>query len=122
MPSEANTSAVSLARAKVAAVQEDVCQAQADLHDANEALAETTQAPVVKKAEVQAALVQNLGVENQLQEAVKELQVVTDVLHAVEAGRPIETIESAAAGHRSGEGLATVIEHLSSPKRKSLNA
>jgi hypothetical protein len=114
---------VAIARIKTAAVQNDVQQAEADLHDANEVLADTVEGTVATRESLQAALVQNLNVEGQLHDAVKELQVVKDLLNAAEGGKPPrEREESTVAGRRSGEGADSVLEHMNSAaKRKDLS-
>jgi hypothetical protein len=104
MASSRSRKPVSAARIKTAAVQGTVRQAEADLREANEQLAETVVGAVVTKEAVDAALVQNLHVESQLHEAVKELQVVTDLLKSAEQDK--------AAHGRSGEGVDSVREHL----------
>ncbi|QJW83464.1 hypothetical protein HK414_02725 [Ramlibacter terrae] len=114
---------VTLAHDKTVAVQEDVRQAQADLHDANEVLADTVVGAIVTKESVKAALVQNLQVEGQLQDVVKELEVVTDLLKKAEDEKAERAQEDVTmAGRRSGEGVDSVIEHMSaSARRKSLD-
>lgn len=113
---------VTLAHDKTVEVQEDVRQAQADLHDANETLADTVVGTVVTKESVEAALVQNLHVEGQLHDVVKELEVVTDLLKAAEEEKAVRDQEDVTmAGRRSGEGVESVIEHMSaSARRKAL--
>jgi hypothetical protein len=114
---------VTVAHDKTAAVQEDVRQAEADLHDANETLADTVVGSVVTKESVQAALVQNLHVESELHDAVKELQVVTDLLKVAEQQIAIQAGEVVTmAGRRSGEGVHSVLAQMgASSKRKDLN-
>ena len=102
---------VSVAHDKAVAVQEDVLQAKENLHDANEALADAVDGEPTKST-VAAALVQNLQVEGQLQDAVEELQVVTDLLKVAEKENAAYRDEAAAAGRRSGEGTASVLAHL----------
>jgi hypothetical protein len=119
---------VAVARDKTAAVQDDVQQAEADLHDANEVLAETVVGSIVTKESVEAALVQNLHVEGQLHDAVKELQVVTDLLATAEhdnaelASHARGGDGPTLAGRRSGEGIESVLQHMAaSAKRKNLS-
>jgi hypothetical protein len=98
---------VTAARIKTAAVQGNVRQAEAELRETNEQLAESVVGTVLTQEAVDAALVQNLHVESQLHDAVKELQVVTDLL---------KTAEQEKAPHgRSGEGVNSVLEHLDLP-------
>lgn len=114
---------VTVAHEKAVAVQDDVREAEANLHDANEALADTVDGTVPTKESVEAALVQNLQVEGQLHAAVKELQVVSDLLKVAQEEKAAHDDEDAAvAGHRSGEGVDSVIEHLASTAgRRTLN-
>jgi hypothetical protein len=71
---------------------------------------------------VQEALVQNLQVESQLHDAVKELQVVTDLLKVAEQERAGHDADGTLAGRRSGEGVDSVLEHMkASVGRKQLN-
>jgi hypothetical protein len=114
---------VTVAHEKTVAVQDDVRQAEADLHEANEALTDSVVGTVVTKESVQAALVQNLQVEGQLHDAVKELQVVTELLRVAEQDKAAHAGEDATlAGRRSGEGVDSVLEHMSAAsRRKSLD-
>lgn len=111
--------AVTVARMKTAALQDDVRQAEAELHDANEVLADTTVGTIVTKETVQAALLQNLNVEGQLHDAVKELQVVTDLLKTAEEEKALrEGEDSTPAGRRSGEGVNSVLEQMTAASRR----
>ena len=114
---------VTVAHEKTVAVQDDVRQAEADLHEANDTLADTVVGTIVTKESVEAALVQNLHVEGQLHDAVKELQVVTDLLAAAEQEKAAhENEDITLAGRRSGEGVQSVLEQMSaSARRKDLN-
>ena len=104
---------VTVARIKTAAIQGNVRQAEAELRGTNEQLAELEVGTVVTKDVVDAQLVQNLHVEGQLHEAVKELQVVTDLLKAAEQEKASTGAgDTAAPGHRSGEGVGSVLEHM----------
>ena len=105
--------AVTVARLKTAAVKEDVRKAEAELREANDVLADTSVGTIVTKETVQAALLQNLNVEGQLHHAVQKLQVVTDLLKTAEEEKALlEKEDSKVAGHRSGEGASSVIEHM----------
>ena len=76
---------VTVARIKTAKVQSDMRQAESELHEANEDLAESsTRGATVTREDVQAALVQNIAVEGQLHDAVEELRVVTELLQTAE--------------------------------------
>jgi protein involved in temperature-dependent protein secretion len=105
---------VAAAHQKAVAVQDEVRQAKDNLHDANEALADTVVDSTPTKEDVEAALVQNLQVEGQLQDAVKELEVVTDLLKVAEQENAAYR-DQAAAGRRSGEGIKSVLAHLNPP-------
>jgi hypothetical protein len=113
---------VTIAHEKTVAVQDDVRHAEADLHDANEALADTVVGSIVTKESVEATLVQNLHIEGQLHDAVKELQVVTDLLKVAEEEKAAHDHEDVTmAGRRSGEGVNSVLEHMgASARRKGL--
>ena len=111
--------AVTVARMKTAAVQDDVRQAEADLHDANETLADTSVGTIVTKESVQAALVQNLHVEGQLHDAVKELAVVTELLKTAEEEKAYRDGDGPTmAGRRSGEGVDSVIQQMAASARR----
>jgi hypothetical protein len=88
------------------------------LHDANEALAETVVDSVLTKENIQAALVQSLQVEGQLQDAVKELQVVTDLLKVAEQEKAAHNGDVTLAGRRSGEGVDSVLDHMRASARR----
>lgn len=113
---------VSAAHEKAVAVQDEVQQAKDNLHDANEALADTVVDSAPTKETVEAALVQNLQVEGQLQDAVKELQVVTDLLKVAERENAAHREQGAAAGRRSGEGIDSVLAHLGTPGDANLSS
>ena len=100
---------ISVARTKTEKVQSEMQEAEADLHAANNVLAESTVGHVVTKADVKAALEQNQQVEEQLHDAVQELKVVTKLLKVAEAGKGQRGNE---AGTRSGEGAESAMEHL----------
>ncbi|WP_377371957.1 hypothetical protein [Ramlibacter ginsenosidimutans] len=105
--------AVSVAHEKTVVLRDDVRQAEASLHEANDALADTVVGSIVTKETVEAALVQNLQVEGQLHDAVKELEVVSDLLKVAEAEKAAHEQEDARrAGRHSGEGAESVLEHM----------
>jgi hypothetical protein len=114
---------VTVAHEKTVAVQDDVRQARADLHEANETLTDSMAGAVVPKEKVEAALVQNLQVEDQLHDAVKELEVVTELLKVAEQDKATHTGEDVTmAGRRSGEGVESVLQHMAAAsRRKNLN-
>ena len=101
---------IATARTKTRKVQNDVREAESDLHEANAVLKDNTVGTVVTKADVKAALEQNLQVEDQLHEAVKELEVVTKLLEVAEAGK--EKGQGTEAGARSGHGAESALRHL----------
>jgi len=100
---------IAVARTKTEKVHSEMQEAEADLHAANNVLAENTVGHVVTKADVQAALEQNQQVEEQLHDAVRELKVVTKLLKVAEAEK---TQRGSDAGKRSGEGAESAMEHL----------
>lgn len=102
---------VSLARTKAKKVQQDIGAAEAKLHDSNQVLANNLVAPASTKAAVEAAVAQNVEVEEKLHAAVDELAVVSALLKTAEA-KAAGTGEDAVAGRRSGEGIDSVIAHL----------
>lgn len=102
---------VSVARTKTRKVQHDIALAEAKLHGSNQVLANACVGTVSTQASVQAAVAHNVDVEKKLHDAVDELAVVSALLKTAEA-RNAGTGEDAAAGHRSGEGIDSVIAHL----------
>ena len=87
-------------------------EAERELHEANGDLAASaTVGSVVTAESVRAALVQNINVEGQLHEAVEELRVVTDLLKTAEEDKA-KLEQAVTAGHRSGEGVESVMAHL----------
>lgn len=108
---------VTVARIKTAKVQNDMRQAESELHEANEDLADsTTVGSVVTRENVQAALVQNLAVEGQLHDAVEELRVVTDLLKAAEDDKA-KAEDALTEGKRSGEGVESILAHIQRTSR-----
>lgn len=102
---------VSVARAKTTKVQHDIAVAEAKLHGSNQVLANADAGTVSTEASVKAAVAHSVDVEKKLHDAVDELAVVSALLKTAEA-RHAGNGEGAAAGHRSGEGLDSVIAHL----------
>lgn len=112
MKRESATKPVTVARIKTAKVQRDMRQAESELHEANEDLAESSAlGSIVTREDVHAALVQNIAVEGQLHDAVEELRVVTDLLKTAEEDKA-KAEDALTAGKRSGEGLESVIQHI----------
>ena len=117
MASNQSSKPVTAARIKAAVVQGNVRQAEAQLRETNEQLADSAVGTVVTQEAVDAALVQNLQVEGQLHDAVKELQVVTDLLKTAEQDKALA--DTGKSG-RSGEGVDSVLKHMAaSLERKS---
>jgi hypothetical protein len=102
---------VSVARAKTKKVQQDIASAEAKLHGSNQVLANAGVGTVSTQASVNAVVAQNVEVEKKLHDAVDELAVVSALLKTAEA-KNASNGEGASAGHRSGEGLDSVIAHL----------
>lgn len=105
---------VSVARAKTRQVKHDIAAAEAKLHGSNQVLAK---ADVGTQASVKAAVAHNVDVEKKLHEAVDELAVVSALLKTAEA-RNAGNGEDAEAGHRSGEGIDSVMAHLGGVGRR----
>ena len=109
---------ISVARKKTVKVQADMRVAEADLHEANEALANSSVGKVMTRESVQTALEQNVSVEEQLHEAVDELEVVSNLLKIAEA-RNAGNEDPTVAGRRSGEGADSALaQMLASAHRK----
>ena len=99
---------LSTARTKTKKVQKDLVLAQADLHETNSDLATSIHGAVAPTREsVEAAVEQNAGVEAQLNDAVQELAMVTELLRVAEA-KIDEAAEHDAPGTRSGEGVSSL--------------
>ena len=111
---------VASAKNRAEKVQENIELAQVELHMANLVITDKL-AEKLTDAELSSAVVQNTHVEAKLQDASDDLQVVTELLKSEERDRKQleQTIAhlsaddgTALAGARSGEGSASVIEHL----------
>lgn len=102
---------VAVAREKTRKVQRDIRVAESGLHASNQLLAESGVGKVSTPATVQAAVAQNVEVEVKLHAAVDELAAVTDLLKIAEARNPGHG-DDTGAGHRSGEGVSSVMAHL----------
>lgn len=108
---------VSVARSKTKKVEHDIRVAEAELHDSNQVLADTAVGTVVTAASVKAAVAQNVQVEDKLHEAVAELAAVSALLKAADA-KNAGADEDTTAGHRSGEGIKSVMDHLGGGARR----
>ena len=96
---------LSTARTKARKVQNELVLAQADLHESTSDLANAIDGRREPTREsIAAAVTQNSEVETQLNEAVQELGVVTELLRAADAR--IEEGGHAAPEGRSGDGRA----------------
>jgi hypothetical protein len=108
---------VSVARTKTRNVQREMRVAKADLHDSNVALSNSASGAVVPAEAVEAALAQNVEVEEKLHEAVQELEVVSELLNVAQA-KNAEHDGQTMAGHRSGVGLQSVMEHMTASAQR----
>lgn len=122
---------VASAKSRTEKVQEDLELAEAELHLANQVIARRIgAADNAKDAQLAEAVIQNEKVEEKLHDAGEELQVVKDLLTSEEherreleeALKEFRGAEGAAlAGERSGEGSASVVEHLRELTRHRLS-
>ncbi len=121
---------VAFAKSKTEKVQENIQLAAAEVHLANQVVTGKL-ANSVSDADLDKVVVHNEAVEEKLRDATEELEVVTELLHSEEQDR--ERLEQSLAelkaadsnaqpGTRSGEGSASVIEHLRELTRHKLNA
>jgi hypothetical protein len=115
---------VTAAREKTGALQGDLRRAEAGLHEANVALAQTAAGTMATRQSVEEAHAQGVQVEADLHDAVQELQVVTDLLMVAEEEIASHDRDSGSAGHRSGNGVESVMAQMNaSPKpRRSPSA
>ena len=110
---------VSVARTKTRNVQREMRVAEADLHDSNVILSNSGSGAVLPAKALRAALAQNVEVEDKLHDAVQELEAVSELLNVAEA-KNAEHDDQTMAGHRSGVGLESVMEHMTaSAQRKA---
>ena len=118
---------VAHAKSTTEKVQEDIQLAEAELHLANLVITDKL-ADSLSDKELAQAVSHNEQVEEKLREAEERLQIVTDLLGSEErdrlrleqAGR--EADGDSSPGSRSGEGSASVIEHLRELTRHKINA
>lgn len=121
---------VASAKTRTEKVQEDIELAEAELHLANLVITDKL-AESVSDAELAKAVTHNEMVEEKLHHAHEELNVVADLLSSEQRDR--EQLEQALAqyqapegtppaGARTGEGSASVIEHLRELTRHKLNS
>lgn len=118
---------VASAKSTTEKVQEDIQLAEAELHLANLVITDKL-AESVSDAELKKAINHNEQVEDKLHDAGENLKLVAELLGSEEHDR--QRIEQAAReadgasspGSRSGEGSASVIEHLRELTRHKLNA
>ena len=122
---------VASAKEKAVKVQEEVQLAEAELHLANLVITEKL-AESVTDAELAKAVTHNEAAEDKLRQAGEDLEVVTDLLSSEERDRKRleETLAQfrdaddtlSLAGARSGEGSASVIDHLRELTRHKVSA
>lgn len=121
---------VASAKTKTEKVQEDLELAEAELHLANLVITDKI-ADSVSDAELAKAVTHNEQVEEKLHDAAEDLKHVTDLLASEERDR--KQLEQALAdyrdadgaslaGSRSGQGSASVIEHLRELSRHKLSS
>jgi len=121
---------VASARTRTEKVQEDIELAEAELHLANLVITDKL-AESVSDVDLAKAVIHNEMVEEKLHDAHEDLKVVADLLNSEEQDR--KKLEqalaqyrapegSAPAGARTGEGSASVIEHLRELTRHKLNS
>ena len=118
---------VESAKSTTEKVQEDIELAEAELHLANLVITDKL-ADSVSDADLAKAVTHNEQVEEKLRAAGESLQLVTDLLSSEErdrlrldqAAREADGVSS--PGSRSGEGSASVIEHLRELTRHKLNS
>ena len=121
---------VSIAKIKTKKVQSDIQLAEAELHLASQVIASKL-AKKANEAAMEKLVAHTETVEEKLRDATEELEVVTDLLHSEEEDR--KRLEESLAvckaadsnaqpGTRSGEGSASVIEHLRELTRHKLTA
>ncbi len=113
---------VASAKSKTEKVQEDLHRAEAELHLANLVITDKLAESVsVSDTDLAQAVTHNEQVEEKLRDAGEELQAVNDLLSSEERDRlkleqSLEDLRQAEsqspAGSRTGEGSASVIEHL----------
>lgn len=108
---------VSVARSKTKKVEHDIRVAEAELHESNQLLADTVVGTAATAASVKAAVAQNVEVEEKLHDAVAELATVNALLKVAEA-KNAGAEEDTSAGHRSGEGIKSVMDHLQGGARR----
>jgi hypothetical protein len=117
---------VASAKSTTEKVQEDIQLAEAELHLANLVITGKL-VDSASKADLARAVSHTEQVEEKLRYAGENLQVVSDLLNSEErdrmkleqAGREADGTSS--PGSRSGEGSASVIEHLRELTRHKLN-
>ncbi len=110
---------VASAKRKTEKVQEDIQLAEAELHLSNLVITDKL-ADSVSDADLARAVSHNEQVEEKLRDASEELQAVNDLLGSEERDRlkleqslqEYRDAEGQAPGSRTGEGSASVIEHL----------
>lgn len=112
----AATDLAASARKKARKIQAELEVAENELHTANTLLVETLPDQAKTEGPIADALEQSTSAEEKVRDAVEELHVVTELLNHPnpEKSQP-PTLPSHQTGHvgRSGQGLASVVQHLS---------
>jgi hypothetical protein len=116
---------VASARSTTEKVQDDIQLAEAQLHLANLVITDKL-ADSVSDADLAKAVAHTEQVEEKLHDAGESLKVVTNLLQSEEIDRQrleqaAQADGGAAPGSRSGEGSASIIEHLRELTRHKLN-
>ena len=120
---------VASAKTKTQKVRGDIQLAEAELHLANLVITDKL-AESVSDAELAEAVTHNEIVEEKLRDASEDLKVVSDLLTSEERDRKkleatlaqYRNADGSLAGARSGEGSASVIEHLRELTRHKVSA
>lgn len=118
---------VASAKSTTERVQQDIELAEAELHLANLVITDKL-ADSVSDADLAKAVSHNENIEEKLRDAGENLQLVSELLNSEERDRlrleqaAREADGGASPGSRSGQGSASVIEHLRELTRHKLNA
>jgi hypothetical protein len=102
---------VTVARTKAKSVQRGVQAAEAKLHVSNAVLGDARSSKVLSTQAARAVIAQNVDVEEQLHEAVQELEVVGELLKVAEAPNAAHD-DNIVAGRRSGAGVDSLMAHM----------
>jgi hypothetical protein len=108
---------VAVARTKAKSVQRGVEAAEAKLHVSNAVLGDTGNSKVLSTDAARSVIAQNVDVEEQLHEAVQELEVVGELLKVAEATNAAHD-DNTVAGRRSGAGMDSLLAHMNASASK----